>query len=285
VEVLSQWQQLFAACPTRLVGLTVWLLLLFALLAPLERRWPLHRQAVMREDFADDLAYFFLGGIVPAYFVVAFASLAQWGYQHGPTAFYAWIASIPFALRVGTTLIIGELVYYWAHRWSHEVPWLWRFHAIHHSPTRIDWLVNTRAHPLDLAFSRSLIAVVLSLIGLAESSSNSFAAVIALVIIFNTGWGFFIHANLRLRLGLLEHLITTPAYHHWHHANDGSEFANKNYAALLPCIDRLFGTHYLPKNQYPQRYGIDNPCPHGLAGQLWRPLLPDRQSGERVRSH
>ncbi len=276
MEVVQQWQQLLATTPTRLLGLCVWLLLLMALMVPLERRWPLYRQAVLREGFTDDLAYFFLGGIVPAFVVIVFATLAQQVQQHGPAAFYAWLASVPFALRVVATIVIGEIAYYWAHRWSHEVPWLWRFHAIHHSPTALDWLVNTRAHPLDLAFSRSLSAIVLSLLGFAAGAGADLATVVAVVIIFNTSWGFFIHANLRLRLGPLEHLITTPAFHHWHHTNDGSDYVNKNYAALLPWVDRLFGTHYLPPAQYPKRYGIDMVMPVDLTGQLLLPLRPAR---------
>ncbi|HMM77919.1 MAG TPA: sterol desaturase family protein [Gammaproteobacteria bacterium] len=281
---MNQWQQLFATCPTRLLGLSAWLMMMMALMVPLERRWPLHAQATFRRGFADDLAYFFLGGIVPAFIVVAFASLAQWMHRHGPDGFYVWLGALPFTLRVMLTLVIGEIVYYWAHRWSHEVPFLWRFHAIHHSPDTLDWLVNTRAHPLDLAFSRSLVAVVLILLGLAEGASGDLAAVLALVIIFNTSWGFFIHSNLRVRLGPLEQMITTPAFHHWHHSKDGEEYANKNYAALFPWIDRLFGTYYLPEARYPRRYGIDMPMPADLSGQLLLPLRPgatERSSFER----
>lgn len=281
MDVVSQWQQLLTTCPTRLLGLCLWLLLMMALMVPLERRWPLHEQPTFRTGYADDLAYFFMGGIVPAFFVVACASVAQWAHGHGPAAFYAWVGSLPFALRAAVTLVIGEIVYYWAHRWSHEVPFLWRFHAIHHSPTALDWLVNTRAHPLDLAFSRSLVAVALVLLGLAEGAGGDLAAVIALVIIFNTSWGFFIHSNLRLRLGPLEQLLTSPAYHHWHHCRDD---ANRNYAALFPWIDRLFGTHYLPANGFPPRYGIDAALPAALSAQLQLPLRPVAQSQDRAPS-
>lgn len=274
MNVVEQWQQLLATLPHRLFGLSVWLLLMAALLIPLERRWPLHRQAVIRAQFADDLVYFFLGGIVPAFVVVAFAGIAPWLQQYGPTQYYAWLASLPFAVRAALTVVTAEVVFYWSHRWSHEWPWLWRFHAIHHSPSALDWLVNTRAHPLDLAFSRTISTVALACVGLAYARGSDLTALLAVAVIFNTSWGFFIHSNLRFRLGVLEHLITTPAFHHWHHSNDGAAFVNKNYAGLFPWVDRLFGTYYLPPDRYPQRYGIDMPMPASLGGQLLLPLHP-----------
>ena len=87
-----------------------------------------------------------------------------------------------------------------------------------------------------------------------------------------TVWSFFIHANVRWRFGWLEWLVSTPAFHHWHHTRDGPEYINKNYAAIFPWVDKLFGTFYLPKKQWPVKYGIDAPMAPGLAGQLLQPL-------------
>ena len=73
---------------------------------------------------------------------------------------------------------------------------------------------------------------------------------------------------MRWRFGWLEWLVSTPGFHHWHHTKDGPESINKNYAAIFPWVDKLFGTLYLPKKQWPMRYGIDAPMASGLAGQL-----------------
>ena len=60
----------------------------------------------------------------------------------------------------------GEIGYYWGHRWSHEIPFLWRFHSIHHSAEEIDFLVNTRAHPFDMVFGRFCGLVPMYVLGL-----------------------------------------------------------------------------------------------------------------------
>lgn len=64
-----------------------------------------------------------------------------------------------------------------------------------------------------------------------------------------------IHANLNWRLGWLEHVVVSPAFHHWHHNNEAAATLNKNYASLLPFLDRLFGTHHLPAGRFPSSYG------------------------------
>jgi sterol desaturase/sphingolipid hydroxylase (fatty acid hydroxylase superfamily) len=74
--------------------------------------------------------------------------------------------------------------------------------------------------------------------------------------IFGTIWSFFVHPNLGPRFGVLEKIVATPAFHHWHHAADGSVAANRNDAAIFPWIDRLFGCHWLPSNRWPERVGL-----------------------------
>jgi sterol desaturase/sphingolipid hydroxylase (fatty acid hydroxylase superfamily) len=65
-------------------------------------------------------------------------------------------------------------------------------------------------------------------------------------------------------------LISTPAFHHWHHTND--EHINKNYSPMLPIMDKLFGTWYMPKKQWPSKYGISTPTASGVVGQLIQPF-------------
>ena len=134
-------------------------------------------------------------------------------------------------------------------------------------------LVNSRAHPVDLIFTRLCGMAPMYLFGLAQPMSNSLDLAPVLVAIAGTFWGFFIHANVNWRLGFVEQILSTPAFHHWHHTtNDGERYLNKNYSAMLPWVDRLFGTYFLPRQQWPQRYGTDTAVASGLGGQLLQPF-------------
>src|SRR5580700_8255299 len=165
----------------------------------------------------------------------------------------------------------SEIGGYWGHRWSHEIPFLWRFHAIHHSAEEIDWLVTVKAHPVDMFFTRLCATVPLYVLGLAQPLGNRIDIVPILVTFATTFWAYFIHANVSWRFGWLEWLISTPAFHHWHHTNDGPEVINKNYSAMLPLVDKCFGTFYLPP-AWPAKYGSDTPIAPDLPGQLLDPI-------------
>jgi len=72
-----------------------------------------------------------------------------------------------------------------------------------------------------------------------------------------------------LRFPIIEQFITTPAFHHWHHTK--IDHIDHNFAAMLPWIDRLFGTYYLPKT-WPEEYGIQSEMKPELSSQLLNPF-------------
>ena len=255
--------------------LCLWLVLLMAIFVPLERMWGLRPQRVFRKAFGTDLIYYFLSGLLPnLLLVIPLTLVAGAVHRVAPSQLYSSVAAMPLWIRLAAAMLVGELGAYWAHRWSHEIPFLWRFHAIHHSAEEIDWLVNVRAHPVDLVFTRLCSFVPMYVLGLAQPMGNRLDLVPILVALIGTLWGFFIHANLSWRFGSLEWLVSSPAFHHWHHTNDGPDRINKNYAAMLPWVDKCFGTLYLPRREWPVKYGIDGPMAPGLTGQLLQPLMP-----------
>jgi sterol desaturase/sphingolipid hydroxylase (fatty acid hydroxylase superfamily) len=148
----------------------------------------------------------------------------------------------------------------------HAVPFLWRFHAIHHSSEKLDWLAAHRVHPVDQVITKSASIVPLFALGFSE-------AAIAFWGIVYQWQSVYVHANCRIGLGPLGWLVATPHFHHWHHANH-KEAWDRNFAGQLPFIDALFGTLYLPAGRMPERYGIDEPVPEHYVQQLLHPILP-----------
>ncbi len=258
-----------------LLQLGVWLAIAMAVMIPLEHWRALRPQAVLRPRFLQDILYFFVSGVVPAFFLlVVYAVVVRFFQALLPRGWFVWVQSLPGGVRLVATLLAADFGFYWAHRWAHEWPAIWRFHAIHHSPTQIDWLVATRTHPFEIVWLRGLSFVPLFALGLIDPFAPGQSTGIMLVVIFNVMWGFFIHGNVSIRLRWLEKIVATPRFHHWHHANDGESTHGKNYAALLPFLDRLFGTAHLPGDDYPDQYGCTTKVPdHFLAQLALRPAL------------
>jgi len=273
METLLQLQQQLPPLVLDTLKLCIWLVLLMTIFVPLERLYALHPQKVFRKSFPTDLAYYFLSSLVPRLVILVPMTMLAWVlHRVVPEEFYWWVEDMPTGLRLAAALVVGEIGFYWGHRWMHSIPWLWPFHAVHHSAEEIDWLVNTRAHPVDIVFTRLCGLIPMYLLGLAQPSSEGFDLVPVIVTVAGTIWGFFIHSNIRWRLGWFEWLLSTPGFHHWHHTNDSPQVLNKNYASMLPLVDKCFGTFYLPK-QWPGKYGTDEPVAPGLAHQLIDPLL------------
>ncbi len=244
--------------------LTLWLGLLAAVFVPLERFFALRPRPTCRPGMVVDLACYFVSGLVPSLLLALPAALMTTAARSVvPADWLGSVAALPLWGRLGLTFVVGEVGGYWGHRMAHGVPWLWRFHAVHHSAPRLDWLVHTRAHPIDLAFVRLCAMLPLFLLGLAQPGGSGVGGAAAAQVV-STFWGFLIHANVRWRFGALERVVALPAFHHWHHVRSGP--TNRNFATLLPCIDRVFGTLYLPPG-WPADYGLDTPSPQRPAAR------------------
>ncbi len=253
-----------------LLRLSAWFMLLAVIFIPLEQIAFLRPQKIRRREVGNDLVYFFLSGLLPKLLLAPPMALIAFGmHKILPGSLLAFTVGLPLWARALAALLAGEIGFYWGHRWMHEIPLLWRFHAVHHSAASIDWLVNTRLHPVDMVFTRLCGFVPMYALGLAQPTARVADNMPLLIILVGTMWGFFIHANLRWRFGPLEHLVSTPAFHHWHHSK--TDHPNRNYASMLPWLDRIFGTHYLPR-EWPADYGVDPALPRDLAGQMLHPF-------------
>jgi len=259
------------------VRLTIWLMILALAFAPIERLFAPKNQT-KRKGLLADIGYFYLNGLTPALIMATpLALLSAMMRAITPDAYTNAIAAAPLWLTIPTGLLVAELGSYFIHRWCHHSRYLWQFHAVHHTPDHIDWLVNTRAHPIDIVITRLGGLAPLYVLGLDKTGGQA-GMVPVIITLIGTFWSFLVHANVQWRFGWLEQVIASPAFHHWHHTND--EHRDRNFAATFPLIDRLFGTLHLP-DHYPPVYGIDEPVKPTIHDQLVRPFMPAGRLGAR----
>ena len=250
------------------------LVLVTALFAPLEHFFAVRRSRFFYKGWAVNLGWYFLDGLALAFVLgPPSALIALAVHAVLPSAVTGAAAALPLWARAVGAMLVGEVGFYWGHRWSHEWPWLWRFHAVHHSAEHVGYLVNTRAHPVDLVFTRMCGLVLLYATGLAAPVGPHPTLIPALVLFIGAFWSYFIHANIKVRLGFFEEILSTPFFHHWHHTRD--DHKDHNYSSMVPVMDRIFGTMYRPKH-WPADYGTATPVSDSVTGQLLDPFTPRR---------
>ena len=169
----------------------------------------------------------------------------------------------PKWLQFFEALLVADVVYYWLHRVFHT-PRYWKIHAIHHSSTHVDWLSAKRGHPLNSAGNRLFPALTVLFLGFPPTVIGSWA--ISLVL-----WDMMIHANLNWTFGPLKYFVSSPVFHRWHHTTE-REAQDKNFAGMFPFLDLLFGTFYMPKGKLPLEFGVNEPMPEDLIGQIVYPF-------------
>src|SRR5580693_8102748 len=125
-----------------ILRLVVWLGLLAAIFAPMEQLFALRRRPGRLATVPADVAFYFLNSLLPiAILAPPLAVIAAVVRSLTPEAYVASVAGLPLWAKLAAGLLVSELGGYWGHRWSHEIPLLWRFHVLHHAPGHIDWLI------------------------------------------------------------------------------------------------------------------------------------------------
>jgi sterol desaturase/sphingolipid hydroxylase (fatty acid hydroxylase superfamily) len=242
-----------------------------ALFVPLERAFALRReQGPFRPGWLTDTQYFFMShALVQLMSVLVLAPAVSVGALLAMPALQQAVQQAPLLVQFLACVLVADLAQYWVHRAFHAIPWLWRFHAVHHSVETMDWIAGSRLHLLDVIATRGLVLLPLVVLGFDERAVLAYLALVSFHAVF-------IHANFAPRTAWLERWIAMPRYHHWHHAIE-PEAVNRNFAVHLPMIDRWFGTQYLPGHEWPSGYGVAGVAPpDGYIRQFVWPVL--RQS-------
>jgi len=206
-------------------------------------------QAILRPEWQGDLNHFFVNHLI-----VGFVLLAANQFVHQLfgglvlSDIQLFINSSPFMLQLFFIILAADLFQYVTHRLYHEVPFFWRFHAVHHSAKHMDWLAGSRQHILELIITRCFVLTPIFVLGFSQQIIDLYIIIVGLQAVFN-------HANVRINFGWLQYIIVTPQFHHWHHSSDKAAI-DRNYAAHFSFLDYLLGTAVKGEKEWPAEYGV-----------------------------
>ena len=203
------------------------------------------------------------------------------------------VAAVPFVFAVehrlfeitldtlwkwGALFLGVEFCYYWFHRASHRVRWLWATHAVHHSATRFNLSAAIR-----LGWTGQLTGVFVFFLPLAWLGfpPPAIAAMLGLGLVYQ----FFLHTALPVNLGPLEEILNTPRHHQVHHASNAG-CLDKNYGSVLIVFDKMFGTFAAPPANETLTFGVKGRSPTRnpvvIALREWIYLLSDMRTQPRL---
>lgn len=240
------------------------LLALFERLLPYREDWNQPKR-----DLAADIVYFVaIGPLSAAVSAWLATALLNAGHRTLPAtlALAVWPAHWHPVAQVLLACLVAELGHYCVHRLGHEVPLVWRLHAIHHSARRLYWLNATRFHPIDLLLVAFCQVLPLHLLGIP-------APIYVAYVVTASCYGQLQHCNIDLDSRMYGWLFAVPELHRWHHSRRADE-GNTNYGAILIVWDLLFRTRFWPGRPIAEPIGIgDMPAfPDGLSDQLLAPF-------------
>lgn len=184
------------------------------------------------------------------------------------------LAAMPLPLRFLVALVIVEFLHWFQHFASHKIPFLWQFHAVHHSQPEINFFTVDRGHFLEYPYRLTIAVTIVALFGIDIPLIFGFAA-------FNAWHARIVHVNLKLNFGPLRYIFVTPQSHRYHHIPD-PELRDKNYARYLTLWDWVFGTQATAWDDYPENGILDPHFPlessRPSIQAVWMPLVQQAYS-------
>jgi sterol desaturase/sphingolipid hydroxylase (fatty acid hydroxylase superfamily) len=169
-------------------------------------------------------------------------------------------------------MVAQDFCYYWFHRASHRIRWMWAAHVVHHSSENMNFSTAFRQSLMYPLAGMWVFWLPLVVIGFDPNW-------VIFVVLLNLGLQFFVHTQAVKSLGPLEWVINTPSHHRVHHGRN-PQYIDKNYAGILIIWDRLFGTY--EKEVETVEYGITKPVnsfnPIKVTFSEWRDMFFEASS-------
>lgn len=229
---------------------------------------------------AANLSLAAINALIAAAFAFAVLGVTEWARARSFGLMN--LAPMPVWLHWLGALLLFDCWQYWWHRFNHRVPFLWRFHAIHHADAELDASSGVRFHTGEIVLSFLARLLVLPLIGITMTQLIVYETISLPVILFH-------HSNMRLPGRVdraLRWLIVTPWMHYVHHSRYQPE-TDSNYSSLLSVWDRLFASFRLRDDPASISLGLDNfkderhwrRLPGMLAAPFRKRTRPDSSQG------
>ena len=248
----------------------------FAALLLLERRAPL-RQPTQREP-TRSMRNLVMGALSMA--VVALAEGPLVGRLAGVMERRRWglvqRLPLPPALRDALAVLGMDYTIYVWHVLTHKVPFLWRFHLVHHLDLDLDSTTALRFHAVDMLISIPWRAAQVAVLGTSRRALSVWQGFFFASVLFH-------HSNLRLPAQLercLAAVLTTPRMHGIHHSAVRAQ-THSNWSSGLSLWDHLHGTFRLDVAQRDIRVGVpayQDPAEARLGRSLAMPFRRQRDA-------
>ncbi len=148
--------------------------------------------------------------------------------------------------------VIADFIQWNVHRMLHRVPWMWKFHKLHHSVKQMGFAAHMRFHFMETIFYKTAQYLPLAMIGVGIQE-------FFVIHMFAVFIGHLNHANVGWSYGPLGYIFNNPRMHIWHHAKhlpEGRKYG-VNYGISLSIWDYLFRTNYIPKSGRDIELGFD----------------------------
>ena len=153
------------------------------------------------------------------------------------------VQSFPVWAQLLLMFIVADFIQWNVHRMLHRVPWLWKFHQVHHSVKEMGFAAQFRFHFMETLVYKSAQYIPLAMIGFGIEQ-------FFVVHMFTVFIGHLNHANLDWSYGKLGYVFNNPRMHIWHHAKElpPEHRYGMNFGLSLSIWDYLFGTAYVPRS-------------------------------------
>ena len=258
-----------------------WLIAISVVVYLLELLFPWRKnQPALRQDFWLDSFYMFFNVFI--FSLIGYAALSNVmvelfnDFLQGTFGISNLVAieigSWPRWAQLLTLFLVRDFVQWNTHVILHKVPFLWRFHQVHHSVEQMGFAAHLRYHFMETFVYRTMEYLPLAMIVFGIQD-------FIVVHLFALTIGHLNHANIYLPLGPLKYLLNSPQMHIWHHAKELPKgTSGVNYGITLSIWDYLFGTVWMPHDGRDIELGFEGveKYPHGFFEQVVEPFKKEQ---------